>query len=287
MSADVETTVACCQLAPRFGELEGNRAATCAAITAAADAGARVVVLPELAISGYVFAGAEEARALAEPADGPTVAAWAALARERDLVVVGGLCERDGDTLRNSAVLVDAGGLRAVYRKTHLWDREDLVFAAGADAPPVVETAVGRIGIVVCYDLEFPEWIRLPALAGADLLCAPVNWPAAPRPAGERPSEVVRVQAAAAVNRMFIAACDRTGGERGVDWVGGSVIVDPDGFPLAGPAGPQVTTLIARCRLGDARDKRLGPRNDALADRRPELYGAVTAAATPAAGASS
>jgi predicted amidohydrolase len=287
MSANVETTVACCQLAPRFGELEANRAATCAAITAAADAGARVVVLPELAVSGYAFAGAEEARALAEPADGPTVAAWAALARERDLVVVGGLCERDGDTLRNSAVLVDAGGLRAVYRKTHLWDREDLVFAAGADAPPVVETAVGRIGIVVCYDLEFPEWVRLPALAGADLLCAPVNWPAAPRPAGERPSEVVRVQAAAAVNRMFIAACDRTGSERGVDWVGGSVIVDPDGFPLAGPAGPPVTTLIARCRLGEARDKRLGARNDALADRRPELYGAVTASATPAAGASS
>jgi predicted amidohydrolase len=288
MSGATETVVACCQLAPRVGDPERNRAAGCAAITAAADAGARVVVLPELAVSGYVFADADEARALAEPVDGPTVAAWAALARERELVVVGGLCERDGDTLRNSAVLVDAGGVRAVYRKAHLWDREDLVFAAGSDAPPVVATAVGRIGIVVCYDLEFPEWIRLPALDGADLLCAPVNWPAAPRPAGERPSEVVRVQAAAATNRMFIAACDRTGAERGVEWVGGSVIVDADGFPLAGPAGPQeATTLIARCRLGDARDKRLGERNDVLADRRPELYGALTATAGPAAGASS
>ncbi|MCZ4494482.1 MAG: putative hydrolase [Conexibacter sp.] len=278
MSAAADTVVACCQLAPQLGELERNRAASCAAIVAAADAGARVVVLPELAVSGYVFAGTEEARALAEPVDGPTVSAWAALARERDLVVVGGLCERDGDVLRNSAVLIDAGGLRAVYRKAHLWDREAQVFAAGSAAPPVVETAVGRIGIVVCYDLEFPEWVRLPALAGADLLCAPVNWPAAPRPAGERPAEVVRVQAAAATNRMFIAACDRTGTERGVAWVGGSVIVDPDGFPLAGPAGPHdVTTLVARCRLGDARDKRLGERNDALADRRPELYGPLTA----------
>ncbi|MCW3021050.1 MAG: putative hydrolase [Conexibacter sp.] len=278
MSAAADTVVACCQLAPQLGELERNRAASCAAIVAAADAGARVVVLPELAVSGYVFAGTEEARALAEPVDGPTVSAWAALARERDLVVVGGLCERDGDVLRNSAVLIDARGLRGVYRKAHLWDREGEVFAAGSEAPPVIETAVGRIGIVVCYDLEFPEWVRLPALAGAGLLCAPVNWPAAPRPAGERPAEVVRVQAAAATNRMFIAACDRTGTERGVDWVGGSVIVDPDGFPLAGPAGPHdVTTLVARCRLGDARDKRLGERNDALADRRPELYGPLTA----------
>jgi predicted amidohydrolase len=281
MSAAADTVVACCQLGPRFGELERNRAASCAAITAAADAGAGVVVLPELAVSGYVFADAQEALGLAEPVDGPSVAAWAALARERDLVVVGGLCERDGDVLRNSAVLIDAGGLRAVYRKAHLWDREDRVFAPGSEAPPVIETAVGRIGIMVCYDLEFPEWVRMPALEGADLLCAPVNWPAGPRPAGERPAEVVRAQAAAATNRMFIAACDRAGAERGVDWVGGSVIVDPDGFPLAGPAGAdEVATLVARCRLGDARDKRLGERNDALADRRPELYGPLTATAT-------
>jgi predicted amidohydrolase len=85
---------------------------------------------------------------------------------------------------------------------------------------------------------------------------------------------------------MFIAACDRTGTERGVAWTGGSVVVDPDGFPLAGPAGPQdVCTLIARCRLGSARDKRLGARNDALADRRPELYGPVTAGGARAEGA--
>jgi predicted amidohydrolase len=112
---------------------------------------------------------------------------------------------------------------------------------------------------------------------GAELLCAPVNWPALPRPPGERPGEVVRVQAAAATNRIFIAACDRIGAERGVDWIGGSVIVDCDGFPLAGPArSGEVVTLIARCRLADARDKQLNQRNDVLADRRPDLYGALT-----------
>jgi predicted amidohydrolase len=118
--------------------------------------------------------------------------------------------------------------------------------------------------------------VRLPALAGAELLCAPVNWPRTPYPPTERPQEVVRVQASASVNRMFIAACDRVGRERDVDWAGGTVIVDPDGFALAGPAGDEETvTLLARCPLEQARDKRTSERNDALADRRPELYGPV------------
>jgi 5-aminopentanamidase len=269
-----EVAVACCQVGPLMGELEHNRAQARAAIEAAARDGAKVILLPELCNSGYVFADADEARRLAEPIDGATVTGWADLARSLDLVLVGGFCELDpSGVVRNSAVLVDRGGVRAIYRKAHLWDREGLVFEAGSDPPPVVNTAAGRIGVMVCYDLEFPEWVRLAALAGAELLCAPVNWPRVPRPRGERAGEVVRVQAAAATNRMFIAACDRVGRERGIDWIGGSLIVDCDGFPLAGPArrGTQVT-LMARCRLADARDKRLNERNDVLADRRPELY---------------
>jgi predicted amidohydrolase len=263
--------VACCQLEPRIGELEANRAQAMAAIS---EADARVVVLPELCVSGYVFEDAGEARSLAEPLDGPTVSGWARLARERDLVIVGGLCERDGDALHNTAVLVDASGVRTVYRKAHLWERERLIFDAGSEPPPVVDTPVGRIGVVVCYDLEFPEWVRMPALAGADLLCAPVNWPLEPRPDGERPAEVVRVQAIASTNRMFVAVCDRVGAERGTDWVGGSVIAGPDGFPLAGPArAGEIQTIAAECDLAAARDKRLGEYSDAFADRRPELYG--------------
>jgi predicted amidohydrolase len=272
-----EVAVACCQLGPLMGELEHNRAQARAAIEAAARDGAKVIVLPELCNSGYVFADADEARRLAEPIDGATVTGWADLARSLDLVLVGGFCELDpSGVVRNSAVLVDRGGVRAIYRKAHLWDREGLVFEAGSDPPPVVNTAAGRIGVMVCYDLEFPEWVRLAALEEAELICAPVNWPAVPRPAGERPGEVVRVQAAAASNRVFIAACDRVGPERGVDWIGGSVIVDVDGFPVAGPAtSGQAVTLLARCRLDDAREKRLNEHNDVLADRRPELYGGL------------
>ena len=118
--------------------------------------------------------------------------------------------------------------------------------------------------------------MRIPALAGAQLLCVPANWPRFPRPAGQRPIEVVRAQAAASVNRMFVAACDRVGAERGVDWVGGSVIVDADGWPLAGPTpGDEELLLTADCHLDDATNKATSERNDVFADRRTELYESI------------
>jgi predicted amidohydrolase len=279
------TVVACCQVAPTFGDVAANRELTARAVTEAANAGASVVVLPELVSSGYVFESQAEARACAETADGETVTLWARLAARHRLVIVGGLCEAADGELYNSAALVDPAGLRCVYRKAHLWDRERLWFVPGSAAPPVVDTPFGRIAVMICYDLEFPEWVRLPALEGAQLLCAPVNWPAVPRPAGERAAEVTRVQADAGVNRMFIAACDRDGTERGVGWVAGSVIVDPDGYPLAGPCEParvaahgthSARIIIAACRLGDALDKHVSSLSDVHGDRRPELYRGVT-----------
>ena len=266
--------VAVHQLAPAIGDLDGNRERALAAIDAAADAGAQVVVLPELAASGYVFRDAAEALALAEPPGGPTVSGWADRAAARDLVVVGGFAEDGGDDLYNSAAVVDASGLRAVYRKVHLWDRESLVFTPGDAPPAVVDTPHGRIGVMVCYDLEFPEWVRAAALRGAELLCVPTNWPHEPRPDGERPMEVLRTMVAASTNRMAVAACDRCGEERGVTWVAGSAIAGPDGWLLAGPpARAEPVLLLAEVDLATARDKATGPRNDALGDRRPALYG--------------
>jgi len=114
-------------------------------------------------------------------------------------------------------------------------------------------------------------------LAGADLIAAPVNWPAAAVPAGERPAEVVKVQASASTNGVFIAVADRCRDERGVSWVGGSLIAGPSGYPLAGPVlADQPAVLTARCDLAAAADKRITAHNDVLADRRPGLYGPVT-----------
>ena len=267
------TRVAVAQLPLRVGEPQANRAAAEAAIVEAAEAGARLVVLPELVNSGYVFSGVEEARSLAEPADGPTVTGWARLARAHDLVVVGGFCEVADGGLRNSQVMVDPTGTRAVYRKAHLWHDEQDVFTPGDAAAPVVDTALGRIGMMVCYDLEFPEWVRAVGLAGADLLAVSTNWPLSPVPAGERPVLVAYAQVAAAANRMFVAVADRCAAERGVDWVSGTSLIGPGGYPLAGPVlrdGPVV--LVADCDLAAARDKATGPRNDVHRDRRTDLY---------------
>jgi predicted amidohydrolase len=126
---------------------------------------------------------------------------------------------------------------------------------------------------MICYDLEFPEWTRLAALGGADLIAAPVNWRAASWPEHERPAEVIKAQAAAAVNGVFVAVADRCRTERGVGWISGSVIVSPGGFALAGPVlADRPALLTADCDLPAARDKSVSPNNDLLADRRPELY---------------
>jgi predicted amidohydrolase len=270
--------VASCQLSLAVGQTGTNRAAARDAIVSAAGLGAQVVVLPELTPSGYVFASTAEARSLAEPADGPTVTEWGKLAAEHDLTVVGGFCELgDLSQVLNSAVVVDGTGVRAVYRKAHLWHAEPDFFTPGTCSPPVVTTPWGRLAVMVCYDLEFPEWVRAAALAGADLLAAPTNWPAEPVPPGERPMVVVNVQAAAAANRIFIAAADRCGTERGVPWVGGSVIAGVDGYPLDGPVcADEPRILVADCDLRLAREKANGPRNNVHGDRRPDLYSATS-----------
>ena len=271
------TRVAVTQLAPAIGDLDGNRTRALAAIDAAAEAGADIVVLPELAASGYMFHDADEARSLAEPPDGPTVTGWAERAAAHGVVVAGGFAETGADgRLYNSAALVDPSGVRAIYRKAHLWDREAEVFTPGTEPPPVVDTPHGRLGLMVCYDVEFPEWVRLAALAGAELLCVPMNCPYEPTPDGEHPMEVLRAMTAAATNRMAIAVCDRCGHERGVDWLSGSVVIGPDGWLRAGPpAVSEPTLLTADVDLAATRDKAIGPRNDALGDRRPDLYATV------------
>jgi 5-aminopentanamidase len=281
------TVVAACQLAPTLGDPAANREKVAAVVGQAVSRGAELVALPELVSSGYAFEDRAEAWESAEDADGPTLSTWRQLAADHGIVLVGGFCERSGETLFNSAAVVDPSGLRAVYRKTHLWDRERLIFAAGDAAPPVVDTSAGRVSTMICYDLEFPEWVRIPALAGAQLLVAPVNWPATPRPGGERPAEVLRVQANAGVNRLPIVACDRVADERGVTWVGGTVVADADGWVVAGGwSSDAETILMVEIDPADADDKKIGGLSDIHADRRADLYpttGWVGAPAGPSA----
>jgi 5-aminopentanamidase len=270
------TRIAVQQLAPAIGDLDANRTLCLTAIREAADAGAEVIVLPELITSGYMFSSTQEAAQVAIAADHELLREWADEAGRAGAVVVGGFCESDpdgGDRVFNSAVIAEGGEIRAVYRKLHLWDNEHAIFTPGTEAPPVVQTSVGRVGVVICYDLEFPELTRSVALAGAQLLAVPTNWPLFPRPVGERPSEATIAMATGRINRMAVACADRLGTERGQDWTGGATIVDPEGWVAAESLSPGL--LLADVDLGQALDKRLTERADVFGDRRPELYSAV------------
>jgi predicted amidohydrolase len=281
--------IACAQLAPAVGDAEGNRRLAREAVREAIGAGAGVVLLPELVTSGYVFESAEEARALAQPVDGPALSDWAEESARGEAVVIGGFAELGQDDVAyNSAAVIGPAGLLAVYRKTHLWDREKLWFTPGADTPPVVETPFGRIGVAVCYDLYFPELTRGLALAGADLIAIPANLPLFPRPEGERPVEIALTQATAHVSKVWVALCDRAGPERGVEWTGASCIVDPDGWLAAGPVdGYGAGLLGVEADLSLSRDKSWGERNDVRGDLRPELYPIARPASDPSRIASS
>jgi 5-aminopentanamidase len=274
------TRVCAQQLDPVVGDLDGNRRLALSAIAQGVDAGAEVIVLPELVTSGYMFESAQEAASVAIAPDHEILSEWADAARQHGVIIAGGFAERgeDGNTY-NSAAVIDPTGLRAVYRKLHLWDREKLWFEPGAKPPPVLETSVGRLSVIVCYDVEFPELTRIVALAGTQLLLVPTNWPLMDRPDGERPGEVVIAMATARGNRMAVACADRTGVERGQPWTGCSTIIGADGWVAGEKAGTDALSIgpvVADIDLTLALDKRYSELADVFADRRPALYGGLS-----------
>lgn len=268
--------VACIQTHPRVGEKAANVAASLAAIEAAASKGARLVVLPELANSGYMFATREEAFELAElvPA-GPTCVAWMAAAQRLGITLVAGIAERDGDVLYNAAVVMGPDGYIGTFRKVHLWNEENLFFEPGNLGFPVFKTPIGRIGVAICYDIWFPETFRLQALKGADIVCVPTNWVPIPGQApGREAMATVLAMAAAHTNSIFIACADRVGDERGQAFEGQSVVVGCSGWPLAGPASrDEEEIVLADVDLGSARRLRnWNAFNQVLRDRRTDVY---------------
>lgn len=256
------------QLAPQVGEPERNQRLILDAIRDAGDVD--LLVLPELVSSGYMLRDTEEARQYALSASGPEIAAWIS-AIPGQVIVVCGFPERGDDAVvHNSSVMFDRSGVLAVYRKVHLWDDETHVFSPGTEPAPIITTSLGRLGMMICYDIEFPEYTRTAALAGADALVVPTNWPLVPRPAGEHAPEVVIAQAAARVNRMAMLLCDRSGTERGQEWTSGTCVIGHDGWLVAEANADGV--LDCEIDLTAGRDKHISKHNDLFTDRRPAVY---------------
>ena len=280
--------IAVAQYQPRVGDLAGNRAQAVSWARAAADAGAQLAVLPELASSGYVFASVAEAEAAAEdPREGPTVTALSEVCRASGMHVAVGIDERDGDCRHNSAVLLGPGGHIATYRKLHLFHDEQSWFVPG-DSLPVADLPFGRVGMVICFDLWFPEAVRALALGGAEIVAVPTNWVASFKRTVADDRGYIQgdyvAMVTAAQNGVVMACADRIGEERGTLFLGASIIVGADGWPLAGPAAiDDETLLVADVDLADVETaRRRTPRNHLLEDRRPAAYTAVPVAPAPA-----
>lgn len=268
--------VACVQMHPHIGNKAENVARSVALIEAAHARGARLVVLPELCNSGYVFESRKEAFALAEPLDGgDTIRTWCALAQRLGLTIVAGFAEKDSQGLYNSAAVIGPDGVLGAYRKLHLWGDEQLFFEPGNLGMPVFNTPFGRIACAICYDIWFPEVFRMASLAGADMLCVPTNWVPMPAQRADLPVMAnVLAMSGAHSNGMIVVAADRVGVERGQPFLGNSIIVDSHGWPVAGPAsadGEEI--LVAEVNLSDARrNRQLNGFNHVLRDRRPDMY---------------
>lgn len=265
------------QMTGRPGAAAENRAATVAQTEAAARSGARLIVLPELAVSGYTT-DPDLLAATAEPLDGPSLAAWRAVAAEHDALIAGGFCERQGTALFNSAVLVGPDGPVLHYRKLHLFDAEQLVFTPGDLGLPVAETPLGRIGLCVCYDLRFVEVLRALALQDAEVVVVPTAWVGGFDPAPRDATGMIGQARGAAVqanlNQLFLLCASQAGAATGKRFLGSSMIVDPWGNLLAGPLGEEDQAIAqavidpALSRAAQRRSERIMPRRD----RRTDVY---------------
>ncbi|WP_344561392.1 carbon-nitrogen hydrolase family protein [Streptomyces axinellae] len=252
----------------------GLRALDDAAARAAAQ-GARLLLTPELSLTGYALG--DRVAQYAEPGDGPAAAAVARIAQRHGVAVVYGYPERAaaGGSLHNAVQLIsDEGVALANYRKTHLYGPYEAEhYTPGTRLPVQAELAGLRIGLLVCYDVEFPEAVRAHALAGTDLLLVPT--------ALMRSFETVArtlVPARAFESQLYIAYANRVGHEapRGAgpgaefDFAGLSCVAAPDGTVPVRADDSSPALLLADIDPALLRASR--ERNPYLADRRPELY---------------
>jgi predicted amidohydrolase len=242
----------------------------------AARAGAKLVVFPECALTGYCLVSREEAAPVAEEVPGPSTEKILAVARALDCTAVVGLLERAGDKIFNAAAVVTPQGILGTYRKLHLpCVGIDWHLALGDTPFPVFATPHARIGISICYDCSFPESGRILKLKGAQVLAIPTNWPHGSDSWQHTPP--VR----ATENHLYVIACDRVGEERGFRFAGHSQIVDFMGKKLAEAGETEETIIYGEIDPAAADSNRVVRQAglwefDRIAARRPEMYSALT-----------
>ena len=268
--------IASCQLLLDVEDPQACSQAATTSIFNAVSGGAKIIVLPELSNSGYAFKFQHEVEDSATTLDSALIVQWQGIAKENSVVIIAGLNLLEDNKYWNASVVIDSDGICSWYAKVHLFGDEAKFFTAGSKPPLIVQTLYGRIATMICYDLEFPEWVRLAMLQGAQLLALPTNWPIIGQTITSPPMEVIRVQAAASQNKIVIAAADRCGNERGVDWISTSVITSDEGV-ISAIAKPNdnLQSQIIYSDIELPTDTSITLKNDVRKDRRPSLYSAI------------
>jgi predicted amidohydrolase len=265
--------VAALQVDPQLGEVDRNLERIEHWVTQAAAAGATLAVAPEAAVTGYAFASANEALPVARRATAVAASRLAEIVARHRVNLICGSIEAEGDALYNAALLLAVDGRRFVYRKTHLpYLGVDRFVTPGEDPPFVVELGELRVAMLICYDLRFPEAARICALEGADLIALPTNWPV-----GVEFHPELFAPARAAENHCYLVAADRVGTERGVTFLGRSLVVDYDGKRVAEAGETDEELITAEIDPAAARATHVRRRPgehewDTIGDRRPGLY---------------
>ena len=271
-------TLAAVQMEPKLGCKDENVKKSLDKIREAAAGGANLITLPELCNTGYMFNSRQEVYECAELVPGgPTCSAWEKIAHELGVYIVAGITEVDPDGVRcfNTAVLIGPDGYIGKHRKLHLWCDDKIFFEPGDLGYQVFQTPIGRIGMLICFDMWFFEDFRLLALKGADIVCCPTNWVDIP-PTDTHTLGPYLALVNASCNNIFVVAADRIGKERDCVFPGRSCIVGPEGWYRAGMASPdQEEILTARVNLMESRRLNWNPMNVVHRDRRTDLYDAA------------
>ncbi len=254
------------QFRPQFGQIAANVEKV---VKGLRNVEADLIVLPELAFSGYYFRNRDEVASLAEPVDNsPTLQALHALCKGKEMYIVTGFAEQAGNKLYNSAVLLGPEGVLHVYRKLHLFNEEKRWFDPG-DVPLTVTEINGvRIGMMICFDWIFPETMRTLSVLGADIICHPSNL-------------VLQYCQQTMLSRclengVFAITANRFGADKRphgiINFTGKSQIVAPRGELLHRGPTRRTELFITEIDPTQARNKQFTPLNHLMRDRRPEFY---------------
>lgn len=264
--------VASCQFYPEFKNPQKNTQRISEIISRSASEGAKVIVFPECALTGYCFSSKQEACENALKINDECILSIQKTCERENILSIVGFAEKENNNLYNSAAIIAPSGLLGVYRKTHLPFLGLDKFVTRGDALPVYEFENLKFGVLICYDVRIPEAARILALNGAQIIFVPTNWPEGAQSASDLVCPTRAIE-----NHLFIVSSNRVGIEQGFKFIGKSKIIAPGGQIVSAADHEEETIIFADINPELANNKHIVKKPgeyemQLFESRRPELY---------------